>query len=44
MKATILNLKAANGRHIRKTVKVTREDGKSIVFVDRIGKKEAIRS
>ena len=40
---TTYNLFAGNGRHIRKATKVIFPDGKEIRFLERVGKKLAIR-
>ncbi len=36
-------LKASNGRHIRLATAVTFPDGRVVRFIDRLGKREAIR-
>lgn len=41
MTITTYNLKAANGRHIRKATQVTLDDGRTIHFTERLSKKEA---
>jgi hypothetical protein len=42
-KVTDYNLKASNGKHIRKATMVTFEDGTVIRFTEKMSKAEAIR-
>jgi hypothetical protein len=43
MKVTEYNLKASNGRHIRKATKVTFPDGYEVRFIERMPKGEAVK-
>jgi ABC-type Zn2+ transport system substrate-binding protein/surface adhesin len=37
------NLKASNGRHIRKATKVTFADGRTVSFIEKMSKQRAIQ-
>jgi hypothetical protein len=44
MKVENYHLHASNGKHIRIATKVILEDGREIRFLERLSKKQAIRS